>query len=342
MSIKNYIWLAEALKKLPKRLPGALLVYGQKGAGKQLLARAIGQSLLCKQSDAAGYPCGSCDGCHLFEVGNHPDFRQLQPEKELEQNPAAATGKGAGTKKPSSVINVDAVRDLGSLIANAAHRGGARVILITPADALNPSAGNALLKMLEEPGRDTYFILVANERNRILPTIKSRCFQLAVRVPPEDVGRAWLTDHHAGRAQAALCLSSYAPFAALELINDEEFWANRGALVAQLADASAIPLDLATIAEKMEPVALGRLLSMWTFDLLALQQGADVRYNRDMLAELAQTAQRVSGADLCRWSDQVREYSRSAEHPLNRRLALESLFSRWPGTNQCVSEPAIW
>lgn len=346
MSVNDCVWLTAALDGVPQRLPAALLIYGQKGIGKQRLARALGQSLLCVNAASPGYPCGSCDGCHLFEIGNHPDFRFLQPQKDAEDNSKAVQPKSSGAKKASPLISVDAIRDLSQLTTTSAHRGGARVIMITPAESLHSSAANALLKMLEEPGSDTNFVLTTNERNRVLPTIRSRCFQLPVKLPPNDVGMSWLTnqtseDEKGARSETALSLASYAPFEALALIEDEQFWEYRQALMAQLTDPSANPLALASVSEKLEPKALGRLLSMWVFDLLALKQGGEVRYHRDMQSDIASLAERVAGAELCRWNDQVREFSRAAEHPLNRRLTLESLFATWPGLNRRLSEPAL-
>jgi DNA polymerase-3 subunit delta' len=338
MSLKGYPWLSEVVDSLPERLPAALLLHGQKGVGKLLLAQTLSQGLLCTEPGGVGHPCGHCESCHLFTVGNHPDFRLLQPaaDAEGEDDVKPDPDKGSKSKKPSTQISVDAVRDLAGLTSNASHQGGSRVILVSAAESLHPAAANALLKMLEEPGRDTYFILVASERNRVLPTIKSRCFQLAVRVPSVEIGTAWLKEQHAGHAEAALYLASQAPFAALKLSEDDAFWASRGALMAGLAEASADPLSLAGTAEKLDPAALGRLLTMWVFDLLALQQGGDVHYHRDMKSELDRTAGKVDGKDLCRWSDEVRDFTRAASHPLNRRLALESLFASWPGSHARV------
>ena len=334
MSLNDYLWLFASLERLPAVLPGALLIHGQRGTGKQYLARCLSQSQLCEAPIGVGFPCGHCEACHLFEVGNHPDFRHLQPEKDEEENTRDGAAKGSGTKKPSSIISVDAVRELIGLTSVAAHRGGAKVIMISPAEALHASAANALLKMLEEPSRDTYFILVTNELKRILPTIRSRCFQLHVKVPLEAVDVGWLEQHDPQRAHVALALCSNAPFAARELAEDENFWAGRDALLNLLIDSAASPVEVAGVAENVEPVMLGRLLTMWVFDLLSLQQGGDVRFNRDMERELERLSRSVSGSDLCRWSDDVQKFSRAAEHPLNRRLALESLFAGWPGSSQ--------
>jgi len=334
MFLKDYPWLVDSLKNLPADLPGALLIHGQRGTGKQFLARSLSQGLLCLNPDGAGMPCGKCEGCHLFEVGNHPDFRHLQPEKDQEETQHDVSGKSAGTKKPSSIIGVDAVRDLGGLNAIAAHRGGAKVILISPAESLHPSAANALLKMLEEPARDTYFILVTSERKRILPTIRSRCFQLPVKLPTGTVDASWLGNHDPERTQTALALSSNAPFAARELVANEDFWEGRELLMNRLVDPSSNPVEIAAVAESIEPAVLGRTLTMLVFDLLVLQQGGEVRYNRDMKRELQRLARSAGRPDLCRWSDAIREFTRTAEHPLNRRLALESLFAGWPGSSR--------
>lgn len=333
MSLKEYSWLESSIEKLPDQLPAALLIYGQRGIGKYHLARALAQALLCQKPVATAIPCGDCQGCHLFSVGNHPDFRQLQPETDTEEAPDTKPAR-SGTKKPSTVIGVEAVRALAGLVTTAAHRGGAKVILISPVEALNQSAGNALLKMLEEPGSDTYFILVSNDRNRILATIRSRCFQLPVRVAPGVAEPSWLSEHDQSRAQVALSLSSNAPLAARELAGDDAFWAGRDALVDHLTDDSSNPIDIAGVAEKLEPAVLARVLNMWLFDLLSVQQGGEVRYHQDRRAEVERLARRLKGAELCRWGDEIREFNRAADHPLNRKLALESLFAGWPGSAQ--------
>lgn len=334
MSLSNYPWLSASLKQLPPTLPGALLIHGQRGAGKQYLALRLSQSRLCQAPAGAGFPCGRCEGCHLFEIGNHPDFRHLQPAKDEEENVAGTATRGTTGRKPSSIISVDAIRELTGLTSVAAHRGGAKVIMISPAEALHPSAANALLKMLEEPARDTGFVLVTNELKRIVPTIRSRCFQLHVKVPRDGIDADWLQANNAQRAELALSLSSNAPFAARELAADENFWTGRESLMNGLMDDSVSPVDIAGVAESIEPVVLGRLLTMWVFDLLALQQGGEVRFNRDRERDLQRLSRSLSGPDLCRWNDDVLKFCRAAEHPLNRRLALESLFSGWPGSRQ--------
>jgi len=324
----------QTLGRLPQALPNALLIHGQNGIGKQELARTLAQFLLCTDSAEPGQPCGQCGGCHLFEVGNHPDYRLLQPESETEEGVRAGSAKAGKGKRPSERIRVDEVRSLTKLVTNVSHMGGAKVVVIAPAEALQSNASNALLKMLEEPNEHTYFILVSNEPRRLFPTIRSRCFKLAVSPPSLSDATAWLSSRSANSAHAAeaLRLSSHAPLAALALSENDEFWSCRDELMAEFGESKPDPLRLATGAERLEPEAVGRLLGMWIYDLLATQAGGEIRYHADMDSIIKKTAERVSGSDLCHWSDQVREYTRAASHPLNRRLALEALFAGWPGT----------
>jgi DNA polymerase III subunit delta' len=326
----------QTLGRLPQAPPNALLIHGQSGIGKQELARVLAQYLLCNDTVEPGQPCGQCASCHLFEVGNHPDYRLLQPESEMEEGTRADSAKAGKGKKPSERIRVDDIRSLTGLLTNVSHMGGAKVVVIAPADALQPNAGNALLKMLEEPNKDSYFILVANEPRRLFATIRSRCFKLAVSPPSVSDATTWLSNKSGNRKHVdeALRLSSHAPLAALALSEDSEFWSCRDELMAEFGESTPDPLRLAAGAERLEPETVGRLLGMWIFDLLATKAGGETRYHADMDQLIKKTAARVSGAELCRWSDEVREYTRAASHPLNKRLALEALFASWPGSQR--------
>lgn len=330
MPLKDYPWLLQSLAKLPDPLPAALLIYGQAGIGKQILAENLAQGLLCGNSDAAGTACGRCSSCHLFGIGNHPDYRLVQSESEAEEGGDTAPVRATKGKRPSKQIRVDAIRNLTELVTSVSHLGGAKVVVIALAETLHPSAGNALLKMLEEPHGDTYFILVASEPHRILPTIKSRCFKLSINVPSADVATAWLAEKTEQHRDATLQAASYAPVAALALSGDADFWRYRADLMSALSESNPDMLQLAIDAERLEPEIVGRLLGMWAFDLMAVLCGGDIRYFVDMPGAVTRTAKRMSGPQLRRWSDAVRDYTRASAHPLNRRLALESLFAKWP------------
>ena len=108
--------------------------------------------------------------------GNHPDYRALLPEalagEAVGAAPAGADEKADGeegkkTRTLSKEIKIEQVRALLDFCGVGAHRGGARVVLVYPAEALNAASANALLKTLEEPPAGVVFLLVSARVDRL-------------------------------------------------------------------------------------------------------------------------------------------------------------------------------
>ena len=120
--------------------------------GKIEFARAMAQSLLC-ESPESGIACGKCPACGWFREGNHPDFRELLPESMSDDDidTDAPVDPEAKEKKKSKEIKIEQIRDIAAFMTLTTHRAGFRVLLVHPAEAMNPAAANALLKGLEEP-----------------------------------------------------------------------------------------------------------------------------------------------------------------------------------------------
>lgn len=176
--IMPYSWQQEQWQQLQtlienQRLPHALLLSGSRDIGKTQFARALAQLLLC-EAPVLDKACGHCKQCYLLAAGSHPDLRLLEPEAE---------GKA---------IKVDDVRAVGDFVAKTAQQGGWKITIIQPAEAMNVNAANALLKNLEEPGKNTLIILVAHELERIPATVRSRCRILKFPRPESHRVRNWL------------------------------------------------------------------------------------------------------------------------------------------------------
>jgi DNA polymerase III subunit delta' len=197
--------------RLRRRLPAVLLLHGPPGVGKQRLGQWIGQLLVCT---ADSPPCGACHACSLALRLEHPDLHWYVPlprpkargsrEKDDEAMEDARREWLEETRvTPLRASHSDEVRalHLGTVrnLRREAQRGGAtgpaRLFLLADAEELvaqeaSQEAANALLKLLEEPPADTWFVLTSSEPGRLLPTIRSRATALHVpALPPEPVGR---------------------------------------------------------------------------------------------------------------------------------------------------------
>lgn len=318
----------EALLQRRERLPHALLLSGQAGLGKIELARAFAQHLLCEQSGNAPQACGHCQACHWFSQGNHPDYRELQPDALL-----AADDGEEGSKKASQQITIDQVRSLDDFLSVGTHRGGLRIIVVNPAEAMNRSTANALLKSLEEPPPSTLFLLVSSEASRILPTLRSRCQRQAVPVPAAARAVSALREAGISDPESWLALAGGAPKLARQLASGDSTWLEP--FLRHLGRGRDIdPLGAAGELEKLLKDSKGRLvlrqfvdgLQKWLVDLTLCHQGLPSRYflrQRDTMGTLAAMipATRLIGA-----YRQLAARRREAEQPLNSRLFLETLL----------------
>lgn len=136
------------------KLPHAVLIEGESGLGKTVLANFLCGAALCGSTAA---PCGVCTSCRLFAAGSHPDFTVVEPEKDRK------------------TISVKAVREVVAAAAIMPQTAQRHVFLIDCAESMTPEAQNALLKVLEEPPEPVMFILTCNSKAELLTTVVSRC-----------------------------------------------------------------------------------------------------------------------------------------------------------------------
>ena len=333
MEVLTYPWIASVLDKLPrdaKALPRALLLTGRPGLGKRAAVLFLAQSLLCETQRAELSPCGICASCRLYQAGNHPDLRTLEVVHE-EETPVPVAEEGSATpKKTSRQISVERVRTLTDFVILSAHRLGAKVVCIIPAEAMHPSAANAVLKILEEPPGDTFFLLMSHQPEQLLSTIRSRCFHVPVALPNTGPTLDWLARQGIKQTELALAQGGYAPLAALDRARDGVFWNQRKLLLDTLAASKFDPLHATDFAEDMDGALASTLMAQWAYDLAALKAGGKVRYHIDYGPALQQIAGAVREEALMTWYDALIQFGRVAQHPLNKRLAMESLLAAYP------------
>jgi len=168
-----------------QRLAHALLFAGPRGVGKRHFAHGLAGYLLC-EAETPRRPCGACRSCVQLAAGVHPNLMKLAPQEDKRD------------------IAIDDIRDLLDRLHLSSHYGQAKVAIVEPADALNASGVNALLKTIEEPPAATHVLLIA-ERWRTLPaTLRSRCQILRFAPPPVEQALAWLKQRHPQLPEPAL------------------------------------------------------------------------------------------------------------------------------------------
>jgi DNA polymerase-3 subunit delta' len=154
------------------RLHHGWLLCGPRGIGKASFAWRMARFLLTEEP--AGGLFAPPPPVSLDAPEGHPVLRRMQAlaEPRLLLVRRGANDKGNAL---SQVIAVDVVREVQRFLHMSVADGGRRVVIVDAADELNPAAANALLKLLEEPPAETFFLLVAHQPARLLPTIRSRC-----------------------------------------------------------------------------------------------------------------------------------------------------------------------
>jgi len=294
------------------RMPHALLIHEAPGAGGEWLATWAAQLVLCQHVTQA--PCGACAACRRVWAQQHPDLAWVRTAEDSQQ------------------IRIEQVRDLAADLALTSHAGGYKVGIVTPAEALNRFAANALLKTLEEPPARTLLVLVTTQPSRLPATVLSRCQRLRVRAPARAEGVAWLTALRGeGDWDAALEVLGEAPMLAARAEPGEvaQTAAEAHATLDALASGEGDPVAAAERWARAELPLRLRCFENWLTEHIR-------RRERDgtFLTEL-RPATYLSASDaslnireLFGLLDEVRELRTTLDVPLNRGLALEALFRR--------------
>jgi len=310
----------------------ALLIVGRRGDGQRELAQLLAAAQLCEATDrVVRTACGRCQACHWLAEGHHPDFRWIRPEAD---QPAPADGASRSTRaaKPSREIVIDQIRELASFVELSSHRGALRVVLIDPAEAMNPSAANAILKTLEEPPPGVMFLLTSERPDRLPATVRSRCSVLTVQAPAQDRARAWLaarTGVSEAQAQATLSAVGGGALAALHSIRHAENEFRERILVTLGALPETIPIEAADALSSIEPLEVLRMLHAWVLDLGRVSVGAAPLRFMVQHERLLALVPRLDLAALLAFERSLLERLRWAHHPLNPRLLLEDILLRY-------------
>lgn len=317
-------WLDEPLERGLAHRAHALLLHGPGDLGQFDLALALARGWLC-ETPVRGRACGRCAACRLMDGGSHADFLLLVPEAlRATLGVPAAEGEGdeeegKAKAKASREIRVDALRRAIDWCHTTAARGGAKVLLIHPAEAMNDITANALLKTLEEPPGALRILLTAQEPEALLPTLRSRCQRLPIAVPATEVATSWLGAQGVEDAARLLAAAGGRPHAARALHGEGIDGATWAAVPQVVRRGQAQALSGWPVPRVVE--ALHKLCH----DLLAVHTGAAPRFFEvTALAAALQPAAPALDA-LLRWQRALVLAARQSEHPWHAPLRVEAL-----------------
>ena len=320
-------------------IPHALLFTGISGIGKLTMAKTFAMALNCRQNppdhpqDTIGEepPCGKCPTCIKISNQRHPDVITLKPQK--------------GT------LRIDQIRNLLGTLAMKPFSAEHRVVIIDEAQALTPGAGNALLKVLEEPPPDTIIILINVQKSDLLPTIVSRCRHIHFQpLCPEDL--ATLLSHHQGLAPeqatiiANLAGGSYekARLLASGKWQDMRNWLIQAVGLGQsksqgsaaITAAMALAAQLAQRKDKIDDLL--DILSTWLRDLAVLPYAGGGVINADCHAVLKQVRPRLNDQKLLGMWEAVQNAQKDIAANGNLRLTMEIMTLGLAG---CTAHPTV-
>lgn len=312
-----------------KRVAHAYLLWGPRGVGKDALAIEFAKTLLCERQGTEA--CDACASCTKMHILQHPNLKIVfaLPAARSEKNNDNGEAKfqpdireeirsqiAEKSKNPyfhfeitkATQINIGTIRDVKKESSLAAYEKGMKIFIISDAEMMNDTSSNSMLKVLEEPLGDTLFLLTTSRKEKLLPTIVSRCQSVRCELLTDaDIERA-LTEWESippeqSRLVSRLASGDYS--AALELVHED--------LVSERAEAvrflrAALSGRSVTLLEDIEERiaendrgAVDQFLSLllvWFRDaMLMKEQGVEGIINQDQQEDLLKFVSRFGNAN---------------------------------------------
>lgn len=315
----TYPWLEASWIQLQKQyqqgyLPQALILNGVKGLGKQLLGEKIAQLILC--DEPLNGACKKCRQCHLFEMKGHPDYFIIEPEES------------------SHIIKIEQIRELIDKLNQTPLVATSQVVLINPLESMTLKAANALLKTLEEPLGNVFFILISHRLTQVPVTILSRCQLLPLHVYRSEQTLQWLSKENSctsEQAEVLLRLSHGAPLEALALAKKNIIAIrNKLLMIMSYTITGVNPLPEIEVLLKENSDDVFRLLRLVLQDVQKCQLGVDASkwVNVDSVKELQQLSIVITPDQLWFQMEALERIEKvlAAGIHINPQIALESII----------------
>ena len=268
-------------------------------------------------------PCGDCTSCRKILSDNHPDILSISPS--------------------GPIIRIAQIRALCESLSMKPYEARRRFVIISDAQAMNPEAGNAILKLLEEPPDRTFFILLATQASDLLPTIASRCQHVHFYpVPRKELQTLLMEKENLPPNEAAviavLANGDYAkalllsrPFKGTDW-NHWRNWLLNASGLKQPGELSKRPIGFQLMfAEQLasnKEILLDALevLKAWLRDLIIFKFCPEKVINRDLADTIRNVSQTESVSTLILKIETIQTAQKSIRGNANARLTVEAMM----------------
>lgn len=293
------------------------IIEGEKGIGKKLIANSLAKTLQCEAKDVDS--CNKCSSCKMFESSNHPDIKYVETSKK----------NGLGVDDIREQLNKD--------INIKPYKYPYKIYIINDADTMTIQAQNALLKTIEEPPSYAIIILIAENKNRFLQTIISRCVLIPLRpLSNEDIDDYLIYKVQIPDYQASV----YSAFSrgnigkAKELAQSSEFIQMRDHVIEivniLIKDNDFEIMGMYSIFEeyKDEIDIFIDLIISWLRDLLIVKEINNESYliNKDKYKTILKQGQHLSYNRICVLIDNILHLKKQLKVNVNYQLSIEMML----------------
>jgi DNA polymerase-3 subunit delta' len=317
------------------KIPHALLFTGTEGIGKYAAGLQLAKACNCEMPVIPGdlsegnlldsVSCGGCKPCKKIESGNHPDVIVMEPS--------------------GAFIRIHQIRSLNALLNLKPYEAKMRVILVKSADTLNPEAGNALLKILEEPPDHTLIILNAPQPADLLPTIVSRCQHIRFTPVSHDHVAALLENKFRIPSETANIITmvtngNLSKAEALADSNIKNPWINqrnwiiracyldgtkpiyRVSMVSLMAFAERLSKNKENLQDMLE------IMKSWIRDIIVYTYNPRRIINKDLTQRIQYVSQHMTIESLMVQIEAVQKAQKDIASNANARIALEVMVTK--------------
>ncbi|MFA4889678.1 MAG: DNA polymerase III subunit delta' [Candidatus Omnitrophota bacterium] len=287
------------------RLEGGYLFSGPDGIGKQMAARNVAKLVNCLQEEASD-ACGQCPSCKKIDSNQHPDVHIIASD--------------------GGEIKIESIRQLQREISLRPYEGRKKVFILDDAHRLNSESSNALLKVLEEPPRDSIIVLISDKPNLIFKTIISRCkiikFAPMKRLTLEEIlKKDFLIDGSTAHFLAYFCEGRLGK--ALRL-KDSAVFQDKNKVIDSFVFSPRLNLEKIGFKDKAALRGSLNILAAWFRDVYLLKTGMPQAemINFDRWEDLSKQASRYSYQELTQILGFIPQAINYLERNINTKLLL--------------------